>query len=361
MKAVIDPIKLLKELKKFSLVVKKNPIIPIMSTVLFEFDKNKLTLRATDLETTYISVIDCESKDKFALPIEHDKIQDVCSNVHSPISLEFTEKVINIVSGKAKYNFSISGKATDFPILPTDDFDLSVDVDGDFYFHLNNANQVRSKNDDMVNFNMAALDIKKKSLFVVATDGNNVYKKELPIKSSKEVMVMVPDKFVTSCKAFQSSKIYIGDKFVKAEHGNEIVISRLSEQKFPNYNAVIAPEIDYNLVIQKEELKSAIASVSVVDSAMTYNQCVVSFSKKGFKITSQSIDSGSDAEMDVEVEHYVEKLDFALNATILTKLLSLIEAQTISMSFTNPMKAVYIKPEDDDSLLILTMPLKINS
>ena len=58
MKAVINSTLLSKELKKLSLVIKKNTVIPILSTVKFSFEKNKLTLTATDLETTYISEIE---------------------------------------------------------------------------------------------------------------------------------------------------------------------------------------------------------------------------------------------------------------------------------------------------------------
>lgn len=358
MKAIINQNVLLKELRKFSLVIKKNPVIPIMSTVLFEFNKNKLTLKATDLETTYISTIECESKDKFSLPIEHSKITDICSSIGSPLELELKDKGISIVSGKSKYNLGLFGKAEEFPSMPTDEYEIEFDADGGFYFYLTNANSCRSKEENMINFDMAALDIKKKSMFIVATNGSSVYKKELPIKNKKELVVMIPENFVLSCKGFQESKICIGEKFIKAEYGNDIVISRLSEQKFPDYNVVIAPEIEYNTSINKDELISAINSVMVIKGSPN-DQCVISFVTNSIKLTTQNIDFASDAEMELDIEHSVTMDAIALNASRLKHLLSTIDSDNILMSFNEPNKAVYAKPENDDSLLILLMPLQL--
>src|SRR5215207_3073589 len=113
MKAVVNNEVLSKGLKNISSVIKKNTVLPILSSIKFEFTKNKLQLTATDLETTFITSVDCECKTPFSFPMEATDIMEVCSNVASPIEISLTDKVINIISGKYKGKFTATGSSQD--------------------------------------------------------------------------------------------------------------------------------------------------------------------------------------------------------------------------------------------------------
>lgn len=358
MKATINHSALLKELKKLSLVIKKNTVLPILSTVLFKFDKNKLTITATDLETTYITSLDCECDKGFAIPIEYTDIVEICSSVSSPLELSVDDNGISIKSGKAKFKLSFSGQANEYPLVPEDEFDFSMDVDGDFFFHLYNANTCRNKEDLKVSMNMVAIDISKTEMNVVATDGFMFYKKTFDKKSKKELSVMVGDKFVQICKQFQETKISIGEKFIKAEYKDEIIISRLSEANFVNYRMALSNDIKYNLLVNKSELISDLNAISVAAN-LTSKQCVLSFTDGKITFKTQNVDFGKEAETEMDNEHQVEIEAICLNSIMLTHLLSLLTTENVELSITEPNRASYIKPVDDDSVLCLLMPLMI--
>lgn len=360
MKATISPDVLLKELKSISAVIKKNTVLPILDCVLFRFDKNKLKITGTDLETTYISTIECECKNKFAFPMSFNSILDVCSNVVTPIEIELTETAILIKSGKSKFSFSLSGKLEDFQIIQDEDFKVELEVDGDFFFNLYNANAFRSKEELKVNLNMAAIDIQKSVISLIGTDANYLYKKDLNSKSKYELIVMVCDSFIQSCKSFQESKISIGEKFIKAEYKDEIVISRLSENKFANYKSILPTENIFNLTIDKNELKSALRSVNV-GADVTTRQCVFNFTDKGINLVSQDIDFGKDAEYNIEIEHNIEIDKICVNSNQLSLLLSHIEGDSVDFAFSAPNKTIFLKPTYDDTLLCLLQPLFLNN
>lgn len=359
MKAIVSQTVLSKELKKMSFLIKKNPVIPLLSSVLFVFKKGNLQLTATDLETTYISSVDCECHNPFSIPIEYSDISDICSNAVAPIQIQLTEKYILVESGKSKWKLPIVGQFEHYPITPDGDYDIEINVNGDFFFNLSNANSCRLKDDLKVNMNMAAIQVKLKELCVVGTDGAYFFKKSLKIKSKKELTVMVCDMFVQSCKTFQDCKISIGQKFIKAECGNEIVISRLSENKFVNYEMIIPKDIIYNITVEKDSLKNSVRAVSIAADLMS-KQCVLNFSKGMVKITSQDIDFDKNGETELELEHSVDIDAICCNGIQLMHLLNILEGNEIELSVTGANKTIFMRPLNDDTTLCLLQPLMIN-
>lgn len=360
MKATINPDALLRELKKISAVIKKNTVLPILDSVLFKFDKNKLTVMGTDLETTYISEIECNCKTPFSFPFVFADILDVCSKTASPIELNVDGKKILVKTGISKFNFTASGEATDFPVIPEEDFTIELDVEGEFFYNLTKANDFHSKDYLKVNINMSAIDILKTKVSLVGTDANYLFKKDIKQKNKTEIKVMVCDSFVQSCKLFQATKISIGEKFIKAECGSEIVISRLAENRFCDYSVIIPTDITYNATIDKEELKSVLGRANITAN-QTSKQCALSFTKGKIKLVSQDIDFGKESESEIEVDHSVEIDAICLNSGQLSTILNHIETDTIDFAFSSPTKTIYLKPTGDDSVLCLLQPLFLNN
>lgn len=360
MKATVNSDVLLKELKKLSPVIKKNMVLPILDSILFKFNKNKLSIMGTDLETTYVSQIDCTCKGVFSFPILYTDILGVCSNATAPVELDVDGLKVSVTCGKSKFNFTASGDATEFPNIPEEDFTIELDVDGDFFFNLSNANDFKSKEFTKVNLNMAAIDISKTKICLVGSDANYLFKKELKNKSKNEVVVMVCDEFIQACSSFQDAKISIGEKFIKAECDNETVISRLSENKFCNYSVIIPTEIIYNATIGKNELKSALRSATITANPIS-KQCVLNFSDGKIKLVSQDIDYGKESESEIEVTHSVEIDAICVNSGQLSAILNHIETDTIDFAFSDAKKTIYLKPTGDETVLCLLQPLYLNN
>ena len=63
MKFIANSSVLLKQLQHISGVINTNTVLPILEDFLFEVEKNKLTVVATDLETVMRVQLDIEAKD----------------------------------------------------------------------------------------------------------------------------------------------------------------------------------------------------------------------------------------------------------------------------------------------------------
>ena len=64
MKFIVNSSYLLKQLSNINGVITTNPVVPILENFLFEIEKSNLTVTASDLQTSMITEITVESKEK---------------------------------------------------------------------------------------------------------------------------------------------------------------------------------------------------------------------------------------------------------------------------------------------------------
>ena len=79
MKFIASSSSLLKQLQHIAGVINANTVLPILEDFLFEVEKNKLTVVATDLETVMRVQLDIEAKDsgKVCIPAK-EAINFIC-------------------------------------------------------------------------------------------------------------------------------------------------------------------------------------------------------------------------------------------------------------------------------------------
>ena len=243
-----------------------------------------------------------------------------------------------------------------FTAIPVDDFYFSFDAEGEHFYEMAIANSFSSPSDTRML--TPAIDFMGTKANIVGTDAMRLYKKEFQLKSGKSFVVTLPTNFVNCCKLFQSTKVSVGEKFIKAEYNDEIVISRLSEQPYPDYKRILNQDIQYNMTINKAELKSALSYLGV-SAEKTTNQAVINFEDGKITLTSQDIDFNKKSETEIEVEHDVSIKQIGLNASVFLQILNSISTEEVEISFTHEQKSIYLRPLGDETVLCLIQPLII--
>ena len=111
------------ELQKLQIingVIGSNTVLPILEDILFDINKNQLTLFATDLETSMSTQLDIECKEsgKFAIPAKI-LIDTLKKLPNQPLSFQINEstKAIKIVSDNGEYKLT-GESGEDFPKMP---------------------------------------------------------------------------------------------------------------------------------------------------------------------------------------------------------------------------------------------------
>lgn len=122
MKFIVSSSALLKQLQQINGVINANTVLPILEDFLFEIEKNKLTVVATDLETVMKIHMDIEAKDSGKVCIPAKILMDSLKNLpDQPLTFNIDKNFgVEITSDNGKYK--VMGENPDnFPKEPAAD------------------------------------------------------------------------------------------------------------------------------------------------------------------------------------------------------------------------------------------------
>lgn len=360
MKAVVNTTLLRKEFERVSEIVSHVTVLPILSCVKLAFEKGCVIITASDLETTIISKIEGECKSPFTIVVDFASLADILKKLpDQPITIEESEKAITIFADQSKFKLPKAAKESEFPVVPEESFEFSVDVDAAFFSSLYNADSCKNTNDMMTTTNTACIDFKKDKLSIVGTDAFLFYKNDLKIKTGKISQSLVRGKFVKVVKSFDGGKLSIGEKFVKVERGSIVIITRVQDNKYCQYESILPKEISYNISVNRVDLIAAINRVSTTADKAT-RTCALNFIEGKIKICSQDIDFEKEGESSVAAIHDVGFAAIGVNGNQLLKLLLLLDSEEVKISATDPKRSIYLKQSDTDDILCLLQPIALN-
>src|SRR6195256_2687877 len=129
MKFIVSSSALLKQLQHIAGVINANTVLPILEDFLFEVEKNKLTVVATDLETVMRVQLDVDAKDSGKVCIPARILIDSLKNIaDQPLTFTIDKNFgIEITSDNGKYK--VMGENPDnFPKEPGADDTTSFNM-----------------------------------------------------------------------------------------------------------------------------------------------------------------------------------------------------------------------------------------
>ena len=308
-------------------VIEKRSTLPILSNILLNAEKSKLTITATDLDLIFIHQIDNVEV------LEEGKITTT-----SAIMYDIVRK---FSSGK-KINLTL----TDIRLLNKCKFSVSNDETRHYlsgiYFH-----QTEFEN--------------KNYLTAVATDSHrmSISKIRLDQKIDFDPIILPKKTIFQLCSLLEN---YEGDvkisnikSKIKFELNNSILISKLIDGKFPNYIQVIPKNNQKKLEI---DLKLFLDSVDRVASVSLDKKDGVKFNlaKDTLNLSVNNTNSGDGKEL-LSVQ-FDNELEISFNSRYLLDVASQLDGSKIELFFNDTGSPVLIKdPSDFDSIFVV-MPMK---
>ena len=122
MKFIVSSSALLKQLQQIAGVINANTVLPILEDFLFEVEKNKLSVVATDLESVMRIQMDIEAKDSGKVCIPAKILMDSLKNIpDQPLTFNIDKNFgVELTSDNGKYK--VMGENPDnFPKEPAAD------------------------------------------------------------------------------------------------------------------------------------------------------------------------------------------------------------------------------------------------
>jgi DNA polymerase-3 subunit beta len=152
----------------------------------------------------------------------------------------------------------------------------------------------------------------------------------------------------------------------KFSFNSTTMYTRLVNEKYPNYEAVIPTDNDKDVRINREDFLQAVRRIALYTNSET-KQLRLSIKKKEIVIAAEDIGltgGNQSANEELACEYANEEIDIGFNAGYIADALSHIENEEIILSLSSPTRAAMLKPAqnaENEEVLMLVMPVRLNS
>ena len=197
MKFIVSSSALLKQLQHISGVINANTVLPILEDFLFDEEKIKLSVVATDLETVMRIQMDIEAKDSGKVCIPAKILLDSLKNIpDQPLTFNIDKNFgIELTSDNGKYK--VMGENPDnFPKEPSADDTTTFKATSSALITAINKTLFAVSNDDLrPAMTGVFFELDKKGMQCVATDAHRLVKyKRTDVSCPKSDNFIVPKK-----------------------------------------------------------------------------------------------------------------------------------------------------------------------
>ena len=371
MKFSVSSTDLLKQLSLGNGAINSNPVLPILEDFLFTIKGNKLTIGATNLETTIITSMDvtADGNGKIAVPARI-LLDTLKALPEQPVDFTVNEDTyaIKVKSAFGQYNMAGDNPA-DFPEIPKDDNTQTIDIDSEIVSKAINKTLFATSNDELRQAMMGVLiQIDFKDITFVATDAHKLVKYKFGnIKSDVNQSFIVPKKGLTLLKNAITEKGNVKVSFNKSnvffETGDTKVIIRLIDEKYPDYNAVIPANNPNLLVLSRKDFQNSLKRIAIYANKTT-NQVVLNVDDGSLTVSAQDLDFSNEATEQMSCTYTGEAMTIGFNAKFLIEMLSVLESDDINLELSTPNRAGILLPaeaNDNEDLIMLVMPVMMSN
>jgi DNA polymerase-3 subunit beta len=373
MKFIVSSSVLLKQLAAINGVVSTNPIVPILENFLFQLDNNQLTVTASDLQTVMITELQVESSDKGAIAIPAKLLLDTLRGLpEQPIALKVDSDTfgIEIVSENGRYKLS-GENPIDFPKIPSVNRAFSVELSSNALSHAI-ANTIFATSTDELRPAMTGvfLQLGANHATFVATDGHRLIRyRRFDVKSAVDTTMIIPRKALNLLKAcLPSDSVPVKAEFSQANaffsFANIKMVCRLIDERFPDYENAIPTNNPNVLTISRGEILNSLRRISIYSNRTTHQIRLKLTPPNELVISAEDLDYSNEANERLLCEYNGDEMEIGFNAKFLIEMLNNVSSNTLSFELSAPNRAGLVVPlekEDDEDILMLVMPVMLNT
>ncbi len=367
MKIFVEKSSFSNELKLFQGIFEKKTLMDILQNIkLTAVENGLLELVATDLEIGLSSTIKVDVEEPGSFTVNGKDFYDLISRMPEGI-VEISEKndlQIVISNEKKTSKYKLLGlQASNYPQLPEADFSSSVTLLLKPLATMINRNYYIISPEMKFNLGGALLSIGDGGFEMAATDGHRLsfskYEKKLSLDSSHEFIISRKTLMELNKIGDEGEVEFTFDKnnlFFK--FNNRVLSSRVIDQKFPNYKAVIPESTKYKAIVNTSDLLTTLRRVLVFK---TRNNGVYFKFTDGKLILERTTPEKGEAHDEMEIEYVGENFSVAFNGNFIVDFLTHIESEQIEIGMNDNDSSFIFKPIQDEELdyIYVVMPLNI--
>ena len=354
-------------------VINSKNSLPILGDFLFEVVDGQLRLTASDSEVvmqTVMELNEADSDGRFCVG-NHDLLEAVKGISEQPITFDIDQQA-NI--GKISYQNGMFS----LPVENADEFPQPQQI-GEQATIINIPTQVLAENINRSLFATAQdelrpvmngiyFDLTPDCLAVVASDGHKLVRnKILNIKSEQPASFILPKKPASLLKSVLGKQG--GDVVIRFDERNAeinfedgVIVCRLIEGRYPNYNSVIPQSNPNQLTVDRSGLLSALRRVQPFSNDSS-NLIRFHVENGTLQLDAEDYDFSKTATERMACDYNGMPMSIGFKGSSFIEILSNFECQEVVVQLADPSRAGLVLPSEqpaDQDVLMLMMPMLIN-
>ncbi|HND86832.1 MAG TPA: DNA polymerase III subunit beta [Saprospiraceae bacterium] len=372
MKFSVSSSELLKQLQIASGAIGSNPVLPILEDFLFRLENKKLTIAATDLETSIATTIEVLADDDFTVAVPAKILLDTLKALPpQPITFAVNPDNwgIEITSSYGKYKLAGENGA-EFPVLPEADTVDTVKINSQYLLEAINKTVFATSSDELrPAMTGVYFQVDMNKLVCVATDAHKLVKYTTPrLAGEVSATFIVPKKALNLLKNALPASDGVTLSFNKANaffsFGGMSLVCRLIDARYPDYNAVIPVDNPNNMVVSRADFQNSLKRIAIYANKTT-NQVVLDINDKSLTVSAQDLDFSNEATEQMSCTYEGNPMKIAFNAKFLAEMLGVLDSDEVRVDLSTPSRAGILTPVEesnaDRDILMLVMPVMLHN
>jgi len=363
MKFKVDKADLLNGIQTVQNIITSKAALPILSNILIETHQdNTLRLSATDLDVGISCVIPVDIQEAGAITVPAKRFGDIARDLPGDTVNISTKKNNSVVIETESCQFKIMGlPREEFPKLPEFQNKEAVRLEQAMLKEMLVLTSFAVSFDETrYILNGILFKLNKNNIILVATDGKRLAIVERKLKQAidREVRIIVPLKTIHELNRNLTDEgevsFLLGNNQALFDLGGVVIISRLIEGEFPDYQQVIPPISENKVKVDREQFLLAVKRGALL-STPDYQAVKLEIFKDKVVVSKSTPDIGESRE-EVGVEYKGKEMMIGFNPNYLADVLKNLRNDTVEFELTDSEKPGVIRVE---GYVYIVLPMRL--
>jgi len=362
---------LLKSVSRVQSIIERKSSMPVLSTILFEASGPSVRLSATDLELGFQESLTANIIEEGSITISGRKLFEILKeSTADTFTIKGRENNwVRLSDGVARFDLACIG-ADEFPAFIEPEGVAMIQIDGDTLADMIDKT-IYAITIEEAGFKLSGVFTEKVShhgknfLRMVATDGHRLSMMDKPVSNIESLDlpkgVMIPKKGMSELNrlASEGGVVEIGfkQKDCVAKKESAVLVMRLLEAKFPDYQAVIPKETAFSITVKRSSLHEAMRKMLILSNER-YRAVKITIENNVLDLVSANPDLG-EAQEKIGISYSGERIEAGFNPRYFIDVVQAMQSDTIHMEFVDNSKPCVIKGDEDEGFVGLIMPMRV--
>jgi DNA polymerase-3 subunit beta len=201
------------------------------------------------------------------------------------------------------------------------------------------------------------------SMTMVATDGHRLAHIQRAVSLGKTLRMIVPRKALEEVSRFagdsesQETELAALENHLVFRKGQAVLITRLIEGQFPDYEVVVPKTFSRHVVMEHERLLRALRRVSLLSNEKT-KPVKLEFRRDSVTLRSNTPELGEAVEQ-IPAEYTGEDMDMGFNARYVLEALAVMAGEQVLLELNDPLSPGMVRLLNDPDYFYVVMPMRV--